>query len=885
ERAQAEAAAASERARERAREIAIEAATKTITQVVLGSIVTYSAGLIVTSLITGFETCTLHVKNLSLGVTEDEIRALFVLHGMDMERFHVVDIKRGSHEKLEARIVSDAEVGRALASRLDGLEFRDDTLSVDLSANNTLEDVSVAINQDTNVLTISWRSPSVRYIAEYGDIETANAKVSELDGKIHAGRRVKVEMNLLSPGRFHPNFQPNAIKISNLLRSVTNEEVKTFTGSSSVKRWLVGGFGGIMPDVEQVARMIRDDVERAVPTGLRQFDQPSGTSGVVSVRAHFSSWDEAHVAHTSLLGHRYGNMPVCLRLPDPFTIVIPSEQYTAQKAQWNALASSIEDKRACMLSVHDAGNIVRIRLSGSAKGDMGAMKVRVENLVKGEMVEGWHRSFCFSNNPFLRRVFVETGAYVRADWKRQSLKIYGAPRALGHARNMIRNELERLASLDYTVTLLRRSVGFFVREGIPQLKETLGENNVRFAMFSRKITVTGGEDARHALECLIALSLKGDHVLPNTSQGEHMCPICYDDVSSPQQLGCGHVYCSACLRHFLTSALDSDQLPLACLGDEARCRVPIPIPTIQQFLPPTSFNRLLESAFDSHVSKHPEEFKCCKTPDCVQLYRSVRPGDPAKFLHCPSCFAAVCNACNEDAHEGLTCAESRLRNNQAEQDRLNDAWIASQGGRVKKCPRCSVPIEKTIGCNHMTCRCGAHICWRCMGIFPAQAIYQHMHSAHGTIHDDEPVPQVIPVNRPIEQAVNVEQQREFLRQAELHRVAAIQNHNANRLQQLERERQEEERVRQRERLQQLEQERIRLTRTRLLQAQQARQQQEELMRDREMHRQLEHAGGFVGQDIQQRDERRHQELQQPVIQPAEQETQGAQDGNWGCTIM
>ncbi|KIJ08963.1 hypothetical protein PAXINDRAFT_120094 [Paxillus involutus ATCC 200175] len=537
--------------------------------------------------------------------------------------------------------------------------------------------------------------------------------------------------------------------------------------------------------------------------------------------------------------------------------------------------SSIGDRRACILSVHDAGNIVRIRLSGSAKGAMGAMKVRVENLAKGEMVEGWHRSLCFSNNPFLHRVFGETGAYVRADWKRQSLKVYGAPRAVDHARDLIKNELERLAPLDYTVTLLRRSVGFFVREGIPQLKETLGENNVRFATFSRKITVTGGEEARHALECLIALSLKGDHVLPNTSQGEQTCPICRDDVSSPQQLGCGHVYCAECLRHFLSSGLDSDQFPLTCLGDGARC-----------------------PAFDSHVSKHPEELKCCKTPDCIQLYRSVRPGDPARSLHCPSCFAAVCNACNEDLHEGLTCAESRLRTTQAEQDRLNDEWIASQGGRVKKCPRCSVPIEKTLGCNHMTCRCGAHICWRCMGIFPAQTIYQHMHSAHGTIHDDEPVPQVVHVNDPILQA---EQQREFLRQVELQRAAAIQNHNANiaawqrqqqererqheegrvrereRLQQLERQ-QEEERVRERERLQQLEQERVRLARARLLQEERARQQREELMRDREMHRQLEQAR-------RQREERRHQELQPPAIQPAEQETQRAQDETWGCTIM
>ncbi|KIK77113.1 hypothetical protein PAXRUDRAFT_398063 [Paxillus rubicundulus Ve08.2h10] len=327
-----------------------------------------------------------------------------------------------------------------------------------------------------------------------------------------------------------------------------------------------------------------------------KFDSPVplGVSGIVSVRAHFSSWDEAHLAYTNLEGKRYGNpQPVWLRFPDPMhsTIIILSEQYTAQKAQWGALLNSTTDRKACMLNVHNVGNIVCIRLAGSAKEAMGAVKVRVENLARGEMIEGWHRSLVFSNNQFFRRVFVEAGAYVRADWRRQSLKVYGAARAADRARDLIKTELERLASLDYTVTLMRHSVGFFVREGIPQLKETLGENNARFVTSSRKITVTGGEEARHALDGLITHSLKGNPALLYTSQGEQTCPICYDNVSSSQQLGCGHVYCVACLRHFLSSALDSDQLPLTCLGDGARCRVPF-------LFPPSSSSFLLRLSID-----------------------------------------------------------------------------------------------------------------------------------------------------------------------------------------------------------------------------------------------------------------------------------------------
>ncbi|KAI9566657.1 hypothetical protein HD554DRAFT_1105139 [Boletus coccyginus] len=768
---EAEAAAA----RERANAIVREEASKTVSQVVLGSIVTYGAGLDVPNLITGFETCTLRIGNLPLDVKEDDIHALLRDQGLDVNYFHF-GIKMRPDRRLEAHIVTDISAGQALALGLDGVEFQEETLVVGMSATNSLEGMNAATGQSSEVLTISWHAPSARYVAEYVDVAAANAKVKELNRSVYGGRRIKVEMNAQPRGRFVRNLRLNAIKIDNLPPTVSDGDVIGLTRSISVKRLAIG-------TAEQIARLVQDDIERAVPGGLQKFDDPPSTctmDGVVSARAHFSSWDVAHAAYTCLLDKRYGNQTVWLRLPDPmhFTLVIPAEQYKAQKAQWDSLLSSIKDRRACTLNVRDTGNVVHIRLSGSVKEATGALKVRVENLARGEKVDGWHRSLGFSGNHFVTRVRLETGAYLRADWKRQSLKVYGAPRAVDQAREMIKGELDRLASLDYTITIARHSVGFFVREGIQELKETLGENNVRFAMSSRKITVSGGEEARHALDRLITLSQKGNCGLPHASQGSQTCPICYDSVSSPHQLGCGHIYCIACLRHFISSALESDQLPLTCLGDEAQCRVPIPIPTIQQLLPPASFNRLLETAFDSYIAKHPEEFKHCKTPDCTQIYRVVQTGATPQTLYCPSCFSAVCNGCHEDAHDGLSCAESKVRRDPAEQERLNDTWIASQGGRVKKCPHCSLLIEKVEGCNHITCRplayvcllvnrCGAHICWQCTGIFAEDTIYTHMQSAHGTIHDD--VPALIGIE------VDIEEQRELFRQVEAHRAAALRN--------------------------------------------------------------------------------------------------------------
>ena len=39
--------------------------------------------------------------------------------------------------------------------------------------------------------------------------------------------------------------------------------------------------------------------------------------------------------------------------------------------------------------------------------------------------------------------------------------------------------------------------------------------------------------------------------------------------------------------------------------------------------------------------------------------------------------------------------------------------------QIKKCPRCSVDIEKIGGCNRMTCRCGHHFCWHCLEDYSA----------------------------------------------------------------------------------------------------------------------------------------------------------------------
>jgi hypothetical protein len=56
---------------------------------------------------------------------------------------------------------------------------------------------------------------------------------------------------------------------------------------------------------------------------------------------------------------------------------------------------------------------------------------------------------------------------------------------------------------------------------------------------------------------------------------------------------------------------------------------------------------------------------------------------------------------------------------------LTEEMMKTMG--IKKCPQCKVGIEKNQGCNHISCKCGAHICWKCLRSFKDQHLcYDHL---------------------------------------------------------------------------------------------------------------------------------------------------------------
>lgn len=680
------------------------------------TLLTCGAGLEVQNVVPGFNTCRITIRNLPRDAKLSEVSDLFTQQGIIQSNFLVLALpSRENHQ--EATVLAVADCGRAIATGLNGIMFRDRSLTFRVSENS---------NDSNACVKISWRVPSATMTATYSSMEEAMKKVSDLDGKTYKGQKI----------RALKHFVPSTIRIFGLSLDIPiDQEIYEFAGTSNIKRRLKSCM------LQGLFDCILKRLKKAFPNIKMESDQPpKPINDRVVVRVRFENWEDAKMAFKLVDKKKLlPNSPIISATLENLArdkIIIPQQQYGAQERQWKILSEKRSGSDAYVQTrfrqgLGDRGDVYIIQVVGQDKKMVGALKVKVGNMVAGDILDSslWHPSFASSSvagKSFFDRIYKEINVYIRNDFKAKALKIYGEASAKKRACQMIREEVNRLAQLETTVILDQASVRFFMHEGLARLKKLVGEDNAVHSFESGrcKIMIKGPDENRHQLRRLIEESrTRLRH--PEHHKGEN-CPICTDEILHPEQLGCGHNYCSECLRHYLNSA-PKLEFPLACIT----CKVPIAIPLLRRFLTPQTFQKLVEAAFSSYLSDPTRNLKYCRTADCEQIY--LQSEDPQR-LNCPVCLSTVCSACGEEPHDGVTCTQNKLNKDLIEQDRLFDLWVAANN--VRRCPGCSIMIEKIDGCNHITCdRCRTHFCWKCGFHGPAGEIYPHLNREHGGVYD------------------------------------------------------------------------------------------------------------------------------------------------------
>ena len=715
------------------------AAAKTIDRMIFDNTkVVFGAGCEIKEVTTALESCRVLISNLPTRTTKRELEVFLTSSGFNREAFHVLILRMSvDRETQEASVIfNDTRHAEAVVEVLDKQKYFDEVLKFELApvvAQNQMDDWTY---NRSSYLEVSFLIPSMRVQAIYPTVEVAIQKAKALNGGRCGGRTVNVTVARKPEKHQSWTYIKNSIIISNVAINTPDAEILRFAEPFSIKT-----FGARRFVVPAVLQELKERMQAIGGMKPDDFDAVQNYhKGTVLARARFDTWEKADKVYQWLQDTELDFLAPTharffLAFPHQYSLHIPAEHYDAQKEVYDKLEHQHgRDRTAHIVATrYTYIPICLIQVVGIDKKAVGALKLKVEKIARGEVVEVWDRFFLdWQGEVFFGRLLRQFEAYVRPDRTRQVLRVYGSETAVNRARREIKEQMKTLAALDFQMNIEDHLVGFFIHRGMKVLGDTLGEDNVWLHTTSKPyfVSVRGGHDAEHALRKLVDEARKRPLRPPMLNRSQS-CPLCFEEPAQQFPLACRHVYCTGCLKHTLNSAIDGKIIPICCIGDAGRCNAPIPLPVIERFISPALLTQLFENSFRVYLEQRPNEFRFCSTPDCTQIYRVSK--EDSVVIQCPACLVETCSHCHKSPHRGLTCEENTLIGSKSGQELLLERW-AKGNSKVKKCPDCGIFIEKVDGCNHIHCRCGGHVCWICVKSFN-RGIYDHLNAVHGGAYD------------------------------------------------------------------------------------------------------------------------------------------------------
>ncbi|KAI0629286.1 hypothetical protein C8Q77DRAFT_317706 [Trametes polyzona] len=604
---------------------------------------------------------------------------------------------------------------------------------------------------------LSWFAPSLAAWAHYSTLSTAKKEAERLDGLAFNGRLIRASFQTPSWNQ-RTSF---SVELKGLPLEVPAARVKAFCRASLVT---MGRPSFVVGDA---VRRLRTLLEGHGALESFDFTPPSAHTGQKQPKpnpklvafAQFADPDAAARAVAAMHGKGQAFLrgsPVFVELIHSVKYMLPRPQFAALHADIDALRDALETCRLRYYDTDERGaptERVCVRAYGRDAKALGRLKRELEQMLRGDVVhdgEGrvaWHEHLATTpGKEFVNTLASDTQTFVRCDDRTRTVHLFGSQVARTAARARILAKLQDLVAEGHIIDLDEQALRRILRGGFDEVQAVLvglgGE--VSFDITRRRLVVHGSDADVRAARAKVTRLLgevgpTREHD-PSATDSDIPCPICFCDVSDPLTLPCGHTYCRSCLQHYLTSLArpagsgSAGAFAAGCLAEVARddgtkgpCAHGVPLATIRALLSPGDEERLFDAAFLAYIHGRASEFKYCPSADCPTVYRA---GEADTVLRCPTCLERVCAFCHVEAHEGLSCAEYKDRASGG--DESFQRWREEHD--VRPCPACGTALEKSGGCNHMTCaRCGAHMCWVCMKVFDAAAVYGHMSREHGGI--------------------------------------------------------------------------------------------------------------------------------------------------------
>ena len=198
------------------------------------------------------------------------------------------------------------------------------------------------------------------------------------------------------------------------------------------------------------------------------------------------------------------------------------------------------------------------------------------------------------------------------------------------------------------------------------------------------------------------------------------CCLCMDSFRLKDVVFCGgeeaHGLCRPCFREFCRQFCADKGVGSAgaecpvpkCQSKFSRRDVLLSVSTLDvMIMDERELDRSMRTALgDAH------QLRCVCGAVGILQKRDLK-GD--NVLPCPECHRHYCAKCGQAAHGDEPCGGGAGDKKSKKDDKKTQAWLRN---KTKQCPNCHESVEKSEGCNHVHCRCGANWCYLCTGPFP-----------------------------------------------------------------------------------------------------------------------------------------------------------------------
>mmetsp|Transcript_15349 Transcript_15349/g.27373 ORF Transcript_15349/g.27373 Transcript_15349/m.27373 type:complete len:291 (-) Transcript_15349:101-973(-) len=211
------------------------------------------------------------------------------------------------------------------------------------------------------------------------------------------------------------------------------------------------------------------------------------------------------------------------------------------------------------------------------------------------------------------------------------------------------------------------------------------------------------------------------------------CQICLEAWTDrhflvPCKDQCQHALdiCQTCIKRHIGAELDKGRVAtIRC--PHGSCHAILSYADIYRISPKELFPRYQKLLRDSYLQKDPN-FRWCAHSGCGngQIVDNVGKG---VFMTCQKCQRRTCTHHMCVWHDDCTCDQY----DKEESERLRCEEIATLGllRRTVRCPSCKHGVQKSEGCDLMTCRCGTRFCYICRANYDGPrgiiAIGNHAH--------------------------------------------------------------------------------------------------------------------------------------------------------------